>query len=204
MKEPPEERLNMKLKICGLKTPYDIDCVNRAGADYAGFVFAQSRHRIDPETALTLKKELNPAIIAVGVFVDESCEFIMDLVERGVIDMVQFHGDCEYETPCPSIRAFRMSSPADIKPTRCDYVLFDSYKKGERGSTGGVFDWRLIDGYREKPFFIAGGINISNIRAAMKLNPYCVDISSGAEENGEKSFDKIARLADEVRASAEN
>jgi phosphoribosylanthranilate isomerase len=189
----------MKLKICGLKTLHDVDCVNRAGVDYAGFVFADSRQKIEPETARTLRRELRADIKAVGVFVDEPYEFIRDLAESGVIDVVQVHGAREYGMPCPTIKAFRVTSAADIKPTECDFVLFDSYKKGTRGSTGGVFDWRLIDGYVEKPFFIAGGINRDNIRAAMALEPYCVDISSGAEENGSKSYEKIARLAEEVR-----
>ena len=189
----------MKLKICGLKTVQDIDCVNKAGVDYAGFVFAPSPHQIDFDTAKTLKNALLPGIKAVGVFVNESYDFMKQLVDANIIDMVQFHGDVEYEMPCETIRAFRMQSELDIKPTNCDYVLFDSYKKGVRGSTGGVFDWRLIKGYHEKPFFLAGGIDITNIRKGMALNPYCIDISSGVAENGVKSFKKIMEVANECK-----
>ncbi|MCL2838422.1 MAG: phosphoribosylanthranilate isomerase [Oscillospiraceae bacterium] len=187
----------MKLKICGLKTLNDIDFVNRANIDFAGFVFAPSKQQITVETAKTLKSALNPNIKAVGVFVDESYEFIKNLIDENIIDMVQFHGDVEYEMPCPTIRAFRMRTADDIKPTNCDFALFDSYREGTRGSTGGMFDWRLIDGYNAKPFFLAGGINITNLRQAMELNPYCIDISSGAEdENGDKSLDKILKIKD--------
>jgi len=189
--------LIMKLKICGLKTLNDIDFVNRANIDFAGFVFAPSKQQITVETAKTLKSALNPNIKAVGVFVDESYEFIKNLIDENIIDMVQFHGDVEYEMPCPTIRAFRMRTADDIKPTNCDFALFDSYREGTRGSTGGMFDWRLIDGYNAKPFFLAGGINITNLRQAMELNPYCIDISSGAEdENGDKSLDKILKIKD--------
>jgi phosphoribosylanthranilate isomerase len=62
-----------------------------------------------------------------------------------------------------------------------------------------MFNWRLIEGYCEKPFFLAGGINISNIRKAMALNPYCIDISSGVEENGAKSLNKIMEVAYECK-----
>ena len=40
--------------------------------DYIGFVFAsKSRRYVNPEKAAKLKKALDPAIQAVGVFVDE-------------------------------------------------------------------------------------------------------------------------------------
>ena len=189
----------MKLKICGLKTLQDIDCVNRAGVDFAGFVFTPHRQQINVETARALKASLDPKIKSVGVFIGESYGFIKSIADERIIDLVQFHGGVEYEMPCPTIKAFRMKTASDIKPTGCDFVLFDSYKRGTRGSTGGMFNWRFIEGYREKPFFLAGGIDISNIKAAMAQNPYCIDISSGVEENGEKSLKKIMEVAYECK-----
>ena len=189
----------MKLKICGLKTLQDIDCVNKAEVDYAGFVFTPHRQQISVETARALKTALDPKIKSVGVFIGEPYGFIKSIVDEGIIDMAQFHGGHEYKMSCPTIKAFRIRTAADIKPTDCNYVLFDSYKRGTRGSTGGMFNWRLIDGYHEKPFFLAGGIGIDNIRAAMELNPYCIDISSGVEENGEKSLKKIMEVAYECK-----
>lgn len=189
----------MKLKICGLKTRREIDYVNTAGVDYAGFVLTPHRQQVSAETARELKAELDPGIKAVGVFVDEPYEYVCGLVESGVIDLVQFHGGSEFKTTCPGIKAFRMRTKEDIKPTICDFVLFDSFSRGTRGSTGGMFNWRLIEGYDEKPFFLAGGIDITNIRQAMALNPYCIDISSGVEENGEKSFTKIMEVAYECK-----
>ena len=188
----------MKLKVCGLKTLKEIDYINKTDIDYAGFIFATSRNQIDIATARQLKKELKPSIKSVGVFVNESPEFIENLVDEKIIDIVQFHGNFEYEMPCPTIRAFGIQTIADIKPTNCDFVLFDS-KKGVRGSCGGEFDWRLIEGYDEKPFFLAGGINIKNIKQAMQLKPYCIDISSGVEENGEKSIEKIMEVINEIK-----
>jgi len=189
----------MKLKICGLQTLRDIEYVNQAEVDYAGFVFTPHRQQVSIETAKALKAALNPKIKAVGVFVDESYDFIKSVVDAGIIDMVQFHGDSEYAMPCSTIKAYRMQSKADITPTNCDFVLFDAFSRGTRGSTGGMFDWRLIDGYSEKPFFLAGGINILNIKAAMELNPFCIDISSGVEINGEKSLEKILEVAYECK-----
>ena len=36
--------------------------------------------------------------------------------------------------------------------------------------------------------------NINNIDDALKINPYCIDVSSGVEENGFKDFDKMKEL----------
>ena len=189
----------MKLKICGLKTLQDVNFVNKADVDFAGFVFTRHRQQIGVETARTLKAALNPKIKSVGVFIGEPYEFIKNIIDEKIIDMVQFHGDGEFTVPCPAIKAFLVRARADIRPTFCEFVLFDTYRKGTRGSTGGMFNWRLIDGYNDKPFFLAGGIDISNIKQAMALNPYCIDISSGVEENGEKSLKKIMEVAYECK-----
>ncbi|MDR1691719.1 MAG: phosphoribosylanthranilate isomerase [Oscillospiraceae bacterium] len=189
----------MKLKICGLRTLRDVDCVNCAEVDYAGFVLTPHRQQISLRTARILKDALDPKIQAVGVFVDEPEDFVLRAIGEGIIDLVQFHGKAEFPVSCPAIRAFRMRSETDLRPTGCDFVLFDSFRKGTRGSTGGMFNWRLIKGYREKPFFLAGGIRLDNLHAAMAMEPYGIDISSGAEENGEKSFQKVREIAYECK-----
>lgn len=185
----------MKLKICGLQTLQDINYVNKAEVDFAGFVFTPHRQQITLKTAQKLKSALNPKIKSVGVFVGESYEFIKNIVDQKIVDIVQFHGEQEYALPCPTIKAFKMRTKLDIKPTSCNFALFDSFQENTPGSSGKTFDWRLIENYADKPFFLAGGINITNVRKALKLNPYCIDISSGAEEHGEKSFEKIMALS---------
>ncbi|MDR2047357.1 MAG: phosphoribosylanthranilate isomerase [Clostridiales bacterium] len=80
-----------------------------------------------------------------------------------------------------------------VKRGKADFLLIDSGK----GGTGKTFDWRKIRGI-EPPFFLAGGINLSNIDAALRLNPYAVDISGGAETDGEKDGEKIRLLTERV------
>jgi phosphoribosylanthranilate isomerase len=184
----------MKLKICGIRTIEDVECVNQAGVDYAGFVLTPHRLQISVEEARVLKTKLNADIKTVGVFLDDSPKYINNIIAKGIVDMVQFHGKTEFKTTCPSIRAFMVQTESDIKPTFCDFVLFDAFKKGVRGATGGKFNWRLVEGYSDKPFFIAGGITAENVREAIKLKPYCIDICSGAEENGQKSLKKIVEI----------
>jgi phosphoribosylanthranilate isomerase len=185
----------MKLKICGLMTLQDVQAVNKCDVDYAGFVFAAHRQQIDIETAKTLKNAMNPAVKTVGVFVNEPLDYIQAVADSGVIDVVQFHGECEYPLKIPAVKAFRIQSQADIKQTECDYVLFDAYSKADAGATGESFDWEIVRNYSGKPFFLAGGINITNIHDAMKFNPYCIDVSSGVEINGIKCYNKIKELS---------
>ena len=78
----------------------------------------------------------------------------------------------------PIIKAYRNSIYAD-------YVLYDNSDPGK----GMKFDWNKIKD--DKPFFLAGGINISDIEKAKILNPYCIDVSSSVETDGYKDFEKM-------------
>lgn len=193
-----------KVKICGLFRECDIDFVNEAMPDYIGFVFAKSPRQVSAETAKLLRSRLRPEIIPVGVFVNAEQEEILRLCEEHIIELVQLHGqeDDHYikalktQTGVPIIKAVRMdsSNPPHFLPSEADFLLLDSGK----GGTGKAFDWGQIPPV-SKPYFLAGGINETNIREAVRMRPYCVDLSSGAETNGVKDKNKILRLVREVR-----
>jgi len=189
----------MKIKICGLKNSVDVDYVNEAMPDYIGFVFAESKRRISPQVAAEFKNRLSPKITAVGVFVNTEISSISQLYSNGVINVAQLHGN-ETETyinelkkicDIPVIKAIN----AEVKPpANADYLLFDNGK----GGSGESFDWSLIPKC-SKDYFLAGGINLSNIKKAMKLNPYGIDLSSGTETNGKKDREKIIQLVQIAR-----
>ena len=185
----------MKIKICGLFRECDIDYVNEALPDYAGFVFAESKRKVTENQAFALSRRLDSSIKAVGVFVDHDISFIRNLLERGIIDIVQLHGheNDEYISAidAPVIKAARIGEKYDYP---ADYLLFDSPVAG----SGKTFDWSLIP-KTEKPFFLAGGINIGNITEAMKLNPYAIDVSSGVETDGAKDRGKILEIVKIMR-----
>ena len=50
---------------------------------------------VSPENARRLKEQLLPGILSVGVFVNEAPEVIAELLEEGVIDAAQLHGQEE-------------------------------------------------------------------------------------------------------------
>lgn len=187
----------MRIKICGLFRPCDIDFVNAAGPDYIGFVFAKSPRRVTKEQAVSLKKKLLPSIQTVGVFVNEDPQKAAAFVKEGIIDWIQLHGQEDEAyirqlkelTDCPLIKAFSVASVTDVDracESSADYILLDH----GAGGTGERFDWRLA-GKIERPWFLAGGLNPDNIKEAVFSNALCLDVSSGVETRGCKDQRKI-------------
>jgi phosphoribosylanthranilate isomerase len=196
-----------KIKICGLRTAEDVEAVNRALPDFAGFVFAESRRRVDAPTAVRLKAGLDPRIRAVGVFVNEDAAAVEALVHKGVIDWVQLHGDedaayvrrLQANCRCPVVRAVRVGDTLPVLPEAADYLLFDTLST-RRGGTGRTFDWNLLRGYQGPPYFLAGGLTADNIAQALRLlRPFCADVSGGAETDGAKDAGKIQAIVRTVR-----
>lgn len=197
----------MKIKLCGLTRPCDIEAVNELQPDYIGFVFAKkSRRYVSPEKAEELKAMLAPGIQAVGVFVNEEPEQIVSLLEAGTIDVAQLHGqEGEREirrlrelTDHPLIQAFRIDTEQDVEranASTADYVLLDS----GAGGTGTVFDWDLLQAIR-RPYFLAGGLDTENLGTVKaKLNPYGIDVSSGIETDGYKDKEKMTAFVAAAR-----
>ena len=195
-----------KIKICGLSRLCDIEAVNEGKPEYIGFVFAESRRQVSPAQAEQLRAKLSADIIPVGVFVNETPTNIISLVRSGVISAVQLHGD-ENEAYIenikrlagkPIIKAVPILKPGDAQAwadTNADYLLLDN----KHGGTGQAFDWDLI-GELNKPFFLAGGLNMQNIEAAVQqVSPYAVDVSSGVEIGGLKDREKIISIIRSIR-----
>lgn len=199
----------MKLKFCGLTREADIRAANETRPDYIGFVFAESRRRVTDEQAARLRAQLAPGIQAVGVFVNDDPTHIAELANHGVIDLIQLHGGesaayirrLRTMTAAPVIYAVRVGTHEDIervKPYSVEYFLLDTCTKDAYGGSGKTFDWSLI-GEVEKPYFLAGGLNESNIPRAMRTGAYALDLSSGIETDGVKDAAKMRRVAALIR-----
>ena len=152
-------------------------------------------------------------IKTVGVFVNEMVENLLKIAEEVKLDVIQLHGD-EDETFIQSLKectnvevwkAVQVRSAADAEKwidSSADMLLFDAYHKDERGGTGEVFDWSLLDEF-ERPFMLAGGMDSTNVaRAIRTVRPYGIDISSGIETEGVKDDEKIKAFTNIVRTIA--
>lgn len=197
----------VKIKICGLKRLEDIRIVNKYKPDYIGFVFADSKRKVSHELASEMKKNLDSDIISVGIFVDADGDEIIELFDNGVIDVAQLHGSESEDyirnlkertnNEMKIINAIEMSGEKDLleyENSIADYLLLDSGK-----GSGKTFDWRLIRQDLDKDFFLAGGIDISNVTEAIEsFNPYAIDLSSSLETNGFKDENKIKEIMEVI------
>ena len=197
----------VKVKICGLKRLEDIEIVNKYKPDYIGFVFADSKRKVSHKLACKLKDDLSSDIVSVGVFVDAPQDEILKLYDCGIIEVAQLHGieDEEYISQLKEktndelkiINAIVMSEDVnlnDYENSKADYLLLDSGK-----GSGKTFDWRLIRKNLKKEFFLAGGLDVSNIKEAIEeFDPYAIDLSSSLETDGFKDENKIRELMEVI------
>lgn len=195
-----------KIKFCGLTRLSDIEAANKLKPEYIGFVFwPRSKRLVTRGQAAELKEGLDPAIKAVGVFVDEDIEVVKALLNDDIIDIAQLHGneaedyikELKNKSGKQVIKAFKIRSEDDLKlaeESSADMVLLDSGM-----GTGKTFDWDLI-GSVSRPYFLAGGLGVDNAEEAVrKLHPYALDVSSGIETDGVKDEVKMAAFANAVR-----
>ena len=204
----------VKLKICGMRRPEDIEIANRYEPDYIGFVFAESPRKVSYEQAKELSALLNEDIVPVGVFVNEHMNIIVDLFKDGIIEIAQLHGDEDEKyirnlkdksieetgKQIPVINAIEIKEGADYddellkwRDSVSDYFILDSGK-----GSGKTFDWSLIDKESEffmNSIFLAGGLNSENLALAIEeFNPFAVDLSSSVETDGFKDEEKIEEI----------
>ncbi len=199
----------VKVKFCGLKQVCDVQWANRLRPDYAGFVFAGKKRRISFVEAAELRRILDDRIPAVGVFVDATMEYIEKAVRAASLSMIQLHGheDDAYiqalhqKLGLPVVKAFSIEREEDVERANrsaAHYVLVDHGP----GGTGKAFDWSCLRKMK-RPYFLAGGLTADNVRQALALHPFVLDVSSGIERDGAKDYDKMKQFLAAVRQQEE-
>ena len=204
-----------RVKICGLSRPEDIFQANKLKSDYIGFVFyPKSKRAVTQSQAALLKAMLDKEIKAVGVFVNADIAFIEKLAQLRIIDLVQLHGDedslyiqeLRKRVYIPIIKAIRVQGEESLQNLRnypVDFFLFDTYKPGQYGGTGERCNLELEGVTIPKPYFIAGGLDASNVAHVIAENPhaYAVDVSGGVEDSatGLKDAQKMADFVAQVK-----
>ena len=200
----------MKIKVCGLKSPENMQALAKLPVDMMGMIFYEKSPRCINEQDADRINALALTIPKVGVFVDATFEVILDKVKRFRLQLVQLHGQespdfCHAlkEKGIPIIKAFQIKTTEDLKICRlyedcCDYFLFDTPTLSYGGS-GKKFDWELLSAYTGTiPFFLSGGIEPEDAEIINQLNftqLVAVDLNSRFETApGIKDIDKIRRF----------
>lgn len=210
------ENRKTKIKICGLSRAEDIGHVNKSLPDYCGFIIEVpfSRRSVTVSGLRELKSLLCPQIQAVGVFVNAPESLVIDLLNEGVIDIAQLHGQetenyisrIREKSKAPIWKAFSISDEADCLAalqSSADMVILDH----GRGGTGSAFDWDILkrtfqDKERRRPFILAGGLTAENIPHVIQTyHPWGIDLSSSVETDGKKDKDKIMAAVAAVRSA---
>ncbi len=80
------------IKICGMTRLEDALLAAECGAHAAGFIFAPSPRRIEPEAAAAIIARLPPEVLPVGVFVNASAAEMLAAAQRSGVRALQLHG----------------------------------------------------------------------------------------------------------------
>ena len=109
--QPLKHGSRTRIKICGLTRPEDIQAVNQAKPDFAGFIveFPKSRRNVTVEQLKALREELDDSILPVGVFVNAPVELPAQLLNEGTIALAQLHGQ---EDDAESVKVHGKRRPA--------------------------------------------------------------------------------------------
>jgi len=218
------------IKICGTTNLEDALAAAEAGANALGFVFAPSPRRIRPRDAAAITAALPSSVEKIGVFVNQSVEWVLDTVQKAGLTGVQLHGQEDGGfarrlrdhggAQLRLVKAVSMSEVGEAKGKSFavamgegaarifSALLLDSGSGGRRGGTGATFDWqeaapmaRLLG--KKFPLIVAGGLNAGNVAKALRtFQPWGVDVVSGVEQApGKKDPAKLRAFIALVRAA---
>ena len=187
----------LKVKVCGMRIPENIDNICLSVPDYLGFIFYdRSKRYIGRHPDPAIFNRVPTPIQKVGVFVNEEKNELIRLCRQYGLAAAQLHGN-ESTDYCRDIRAngiivikaFAVSETFDFKIVKpyeqsVDYFLFDTAGKLP-GGNGNKFKWNILEDYKGNiPFFLSGGIRPEDAKALKGLDYpslFALDINSGFE-----------------------
>ena len=207
----------MLIKICGITNLEEIKSLNTLKPEFIGFVFAESKRKVTGQEARILFDDLDKDIKAIGVFRNNSKEFILEVLNEVPLYGIQLHGDEDEQfildlkdkVNCEIWKAVSVKSKEDMEKA-LNYPVETLVLDGSNPGSGEIFPWKYLNNTKfTKRVFLAGGINEENVLDGIaKVKPHGVDLSSGVEiitEEGirTKSKDEMKKLIDKVRENNE-
>lgn len=183
----------MKLKICGIN---DIDILQHAceaGLDFVGFIMVnESPRNISNNFLASLERFNFLSTTPVFVFVNPSVDEVKKITSNFENAILQFHGD-EEDSFCRQFdqlfwKTIRVKDSQSLEAINdfpsADAILLETFSQDAYGGTGKVFDWGLLEKISvQRKFVLAGGINPQNIKEAVSVDPWCIDVNSGVESS---------------------
>lgn len=175
----------MRVKICGITNLQDaLEAIN-AGASALGFVFYKKSPRyIEPLKAKEIAEKLPPFVQTVGLFVNETEEFINEVCTDAKMQLAQIIDDFDvlnYEKIVPKyIKVIRAKEKKDLLNLNKEYYLVDAFVDSFGGEGKRIaLDW--FESIDCSKFILAGGLTTENLKEINGFGFYGVDVSSGVE-----------------------
>lgn len=210
------------VKVCGIREPEHAQAAADAGADVLGFIFAPARRQVTADVAracVEAARQVNPGVLACGVFVNAPASEIDETVRVAGLDLVQLSGaelpEFAALLPVPATKVMHPKpgvvvseiiseigayQSADSPPVA---FLLDAFSTRGAGGTGETVDWDLAAKVNASvPVVLAGGLDPENVAEAIALvRPLGVDVSTGVEVGGRKSPERIQAFVSAARAA---
>ncbi len=214
--------LQVRVKICGIRSVDDAAMVMKAGADAIGLNFVGGPRQITIEQADHILAVVKPPCTAVAlVELQRQCCFsstLESLAQLGITHLQAYGpllGECIADLSCKGFKviapfqvtgcdfAERVSEELNSWPQMPDIVLLDAHHPTLKGGTGKTADWdSIVDAIQAggtagwPPIMLAGGLNPANVNQAVNVvAPWAVDVSSGVEyAPGRKAPELVAEF----------
>ena len=144
--------------------------------------------------------------LLVGVFSDNDVDEVNEIAKSVPLDLIQLSGheglQLAKDMVKPTVKAIHVGDDTSANEIRnmlseiqnLSGILLDTKDAKMTGGTGRAFDWKIAKDLADMstPFFLAGGLDPSNIyEAVTTVKPFAVDVSSGVETNAKKDVEKI-------------
>lgn len=212
-----------RVKICCIASLAEARIAIAAGADALGLVAAMPSGPgpIADDLIAEIAAATPPAVSTFLLTSRTTARDIIDHVEHtrpSVVQIVSHIDPAELEQLSGRVSGVRIVQVVHVEgeealeliPRYQEHVhafLLDSGKPSadvpEFGGTGRTHDWDVSRAFVEAspvPVFLAGGLNASNVGAAVEtVRPFGVDLCSGVRTNGRLDAEKLRQFMDAVK-----
>jgi len=208
--------MKLRVKICGMRDPLNIEGIGQLKPDLMGFIlYPPSPRFVDERLLGEALSHVPNGISSVAVFVNETNESVVRICKLYGFAYAQLHGnesaaDCHtiHEAGIYVIKTFPVSDSIDFEALKAyepyvDFFLFDT-KTPRYGGSGKKFDWSLLMAYPfQTPYFLSGGIGHSDMETIQNTRlpgMAGIDVNSRVEITpGLKDLQAAANLINQLR-----
>ncbi|WP_288426909.1 phosphoribosylanthranilate isomerase [uncultured Spirosoma sp.] len=213
-----------RVKVCCISSTDEAQLAVALGADALGLVGAMPSGPgvVADELAATIVQQVPPPLAtfmltsettAAGILAHHS-RVLANTIQ--LVDAVPVTTYTQLRQALPTVKLVQVIHVIDERSVAealaavangADALLLDSGNPNltvkELGGTGRVHNWqvsRAIVDQSPVPVFLAGGLNPTNVRAAIEqVQPFGLDICSGVRTNGQLDADKLRAFMAQVR-----